>query len=411
MRPSLSITYRFCVSAFCLAGCTHSCQSLEHSQTQASAVPVKDGVRTTATGAELRNSVFRPLAAARLGSCSLDENRDVSCWGVGVADRHADGVSPQLLSTGISELLGVSRSQTTVCAWSQPGAVYCAGSTGLGVEGRPLTDTCKSNLPARNPGTSFAEYECLRKLSRINVPEVIKVVVGSFNTCALERTGDIRCWGAISDGAVVDGIPGVRVSLPELAVDVAMSRFEVCAVLGSGRVTCWGRRDATQTPIVLDGPRATQLSAGDFHFCAHAQSREVWCWGANASGQVSHRCKTRLCEPTLVELPNGARPTTVEAGGESTCVLTERRRVLCWGELPTNSEKHLVSTGAPTWLPSCVPKAQRIANGGSHLLIVDDKGRGFSVGKRTYAAEKRSSLYHDCPVPVFEIESSIAQYP
>lgn len=81
-----------------------------------------------------------------------------------------------------------------------------------------------------------------------------KIFVGGTHTCAVSAAGEMKCWGAGSDGqlGLGDGdprghqpgtVPSTTASLAFTrgVVDVAMGGAFTCARLVQDAITCWGQ--------------------------------------------------------------------------------------------------------------------------------------------------------------------------
>jgi alpha-tubulin suppressor-like RCC1 family protein len=79
------------------------------------------------------------------------------------------------------------------------------------------------------------------------------IAAGMYHTCALTKTGAVRCWGGNAYGQVGDG--------------TFVDRF-------------------APSSEVLTGVRA--VTCGDYHTCALMNAGGVRCWGDNYDGQLGN---------------------------------------------------------------------------------------------------------------------------
>jgi hypothetical protein len=170
------------------------------------------------------------------------------------------------------------------------------------------------------------------------------VAAGEAHTCALERSGNVRCWGSGEQGQLgwgplrgtararrIPSLTGVRA--------LAAGGDHTCAIREDGRVSCWGRKDRGQlgdgttlptTGIVeVRGLRdATVLAAGEDHTCAVDARRRLFCWGDNDWGELGDGTTRSAAEP--VPVPIGA-VAAIAVGKGFTCAALASGEVHCWG--------------------------------------------------------------------------------
>ena len=222
--------------------------------------------------------------------------------------------------------------------------------------------------------------------------EVTQVAAGQAHTCALLRSGTVRCWGDASLGQLGyggtesigdDETPaafharllsigrkmGANVELSAPAVQVVAGANHNCALLQGGAVRCWGVSSVGQLgyggrlPVGDDetlgefderrlaegftnganvdvGGVVVQLAAGSWHTCALLGTGTVRCWGASGGGQLGYGNKENIGDDPG-ETPAGAAAGDVQigstapvanliAGGSQTCVL-QGGSLRCWG--------------------------------------------------------------------------------
>ncbi len=209
--------------------------------------------------------------------------------------------------------------------------------------------------------------------------------MGRQFACALERDGDVWCWGANGSGVVGTGDVSAREGvtqvdprnrftavttssshacgatrgqlgcwgnlLPNLIVVSPQAPFDVMQVAefaAGNQFTCaiddeervWRRGDNTFGQIdpgdLNDDVReelssvrgATGIVAGYGHACALLDG-VPWCWGANEFGQLGRGTYGSAEGPGPASLREEALALT--AAGDHTCALTRSGRVFCWG--------------------------------------------------------------------------------
>lgn len=161
--------------------------------------------------------------------------------------------------------------------------------------------------PGCRPVQSEAEPERPRALLLAR-----QVVAGTSHTCALLRSGDVKCWGANSSLQLGIG-PGASEGC--LAADLADALAPVD--FGAGR-------------------KATRLSAQGNTTCAIRTDNSVICWGAGGNGQLgrgeTQNQWTANGPGIALGLDPGSVPIDVVVGDGHACVLTSDGRAKCWGK-------------------------------------------------------------------------------
>ena len=174
--------------------------------------------------------------------------------------------------------------------------------------------------------------------------DVSAVTVGLSHVCAL-RGGGVWCWGSNSyddSGAVGGGGPALT-ELNKLGNPAAMS--DGLFVGGWGYVLSKSLLSPTPVPAVGLETDVSMVVAGWDHTCALRQG-EVFCWGANNLGQTGQPLADtyRDAYPSTYGPPSHevSIPTKVEGiddevtaisiRGSTSCALTVKGAVLCWGE-------------------------------------------------------------------------------
>ena len=235
--------------------------------------------------------------------------------------------------------------------------------------------------------------------------QVSAVTAGGTHSCALLRSGQVKCWGDNSYGQLGVGDRRTRglfhddlgAALPAAklggssALAISAGRAHTCALLPSrdGEVTCWGDNRSGQLGVGDRLPRGTgegatgdpapvdlgsaggvfAISAGANHSCALLSNGAVKCWGANDDGQLGQGdVRARGTGPGEmgdqlgpVDLGPGRLATAVAAGGAHTCALLDDGTVKCWG---ANSAGQL-------GLGATDNRGGKAGQMGSHLPAVD----------------------------------------
>ena len=192
---------------------------------------------------------------------------------------------------------------------------------------------------------------------------VVKIAAGAQHTCAILRTGAVRCWGAGADGRLGYGnmssvgdnehpVTAGDVDLGGTAIQIAAAGRHTCALLDTGAVRCWGSAlqgrlgyanpadigddEAPRAAGDVDvGGRVTQLATGSAHTCAIVAGN-VRCWGAASHGRLGYGGASIVIGDD--EAPHvrpviqlGGPAEQIAAGGRHVCALLTGGNVVCWG--------------------------------------------------------------------------------
>ncbi|MEM7126198.1 MAG: C13 family peptidase [Chloroflexota bacterium] len=177
--------------------------------------------------------------------------------------------------------------------------------------------------------------------------DISSIAAGSFHTCALTTSGNVKCWGTNSAGQL--GVSGPHYSSAPVDVSglnnitaISARANYTCAITDVGAVTCWGENgsgqlgDGTTTdssiPVGVSGlsTGVTAISTGRFHTCGVMSSGGVKCWGKNTYRQLGDGTTTHSLTPVDVLGLTGS-VQSVAVGETHTCALTTNGGARCWG--------------------------------------------------------------------------------
>lgn len=188
-------------------------------------------------------------------SCALSGTGGVKCWGsnsgptgdgygiLGTGEFYGNSPTPQDVvnpsdPTGLlSDVIALDVGRSTACAVIADGQVMCWGDNTYGQLGDQTTQ--HSSIPV-----SVIDFEDPSEL----LSEVVEVSTGK-HTCAVLKSGKIKCWGANERGELGNGTetsynlyPTYVIGLPDdvAAVSVKTGYQNTCALLENGEVWCWG---------------------------------------------------------------------------------------------------------------------------------------------------------------------------
>ncbi len=168
--------------------------------------------------------------------------------------------------------------------------------------------------------------------------EVKKLTLGDKHTCALLTTasseGKVSCWSNIASPAIVD-LAG------DIAVDISAGFEHTCALLKTGQVKCWGQNSSGQLGTGLNdfGMKAIAVSAGAGHTCVLLENDSMKCWGDNFYGQLGQGLDAeQIPMPSeTIDLGSNFTPASISASsGAFTCATSTDGKVKCFGKTVAN---------------------------------------------------------------------------
>ncbi len=224
----------------------------------------------------------------------------------------------------------------------------------------------------------------------VDVGDSVAVAVGLSHTCALDRHGQVRCWGMNQSGQL--GSPASDQAVPpddavvvdlDPAATVAAGAAHTCAITIAGEVWCWGQAEngllATESqvpspPVRIEFPAAaTDIQIGPDSTCAILTDGAVWCWGYPAS-RLRPSEPLADANPWPIDLADAA--AAIEVGGFS-CAVFDDGRAQCW-----NGRQIGDSVDTPRDVP--FGDVQQIALGFRHACFLKSDGTVSCWGENGY---------------------------
>jgi alpha-tubulin suppressor-like RCC1 family protein len=288
----------------------------------------------------------KAVAAGGNHTCALTASGGVLCWGNNRDGELGDGTfearnSPVAVVGLASGVRAITANSLSTCALLNNGTVMCWGANDAGQLGNGGGED--SPIPVTAQGISGDVQAILGGKNR--------------NFCAVLKDGGLVCWGINSDWLLGNGtdtktgFPTAVGNASNVAA-VAMGMGHTCILRRDRKGYCWGMNsygafgDGTENNVVQREPvgivnlpgDVVTLVAGAAHTCALTARGEVFCWGANMTGALGIGSTDNRYAPTWVNV-SGARIISIAAGQESTCALTSKGGVLCWGSNHGNGLK------------------------------------------------------------------------
>lgn len=251
----------------------------------------------------------RQVDAGAAFTCAVLTNGGVWCWGSCLDGECGFGTTGEFDIGAEVEVGGTVRSLSAglghVCAVMDSGGVRCWGYGNYGGLGYPsVTDIGATDVPADHPEVSLGGGQ------------VEEVSAGQDFTCAILANGNVRCWGAASDGQLGygssenigdDEYPSEAgiLAFDAPAVDICSGFGHSCVLLETGKIHCWGANSRAQLgsgdlenigddESVVDGPPVDvggdvlHIACGGFHTCALLADTTLRCWGDPSNGALGY---------------------------------------------------------------------------------------------------------------------------
>lgn len=307
-------------------------------------------------GSEFAGEI-RDLAVGEDHSCVV-AGEEVYCWGANDQKQSGQGSSDDVTEpkrvSGLDEPVGISLGAAFSCARQADGEARCWGNNSQGQFGTDSRDSTPTHSPkevlniedvellaaggrsrlvgyyghvcaaADEPSTGalwcwgsgddgqlgYAEGETRPQPEPVNSMEepVTSLCAGSNHSCAVDKEGQVYCWGSNGFGKLGFGQnPSVvnntaTSETPKLVKDIESAQRVFCGAdfncaLADGEVSCWGRNDEGQlafdgdwranTPQVITGlGEVDTVATGARHVCAIERGGRLYCWGAGEQGQL-----------------------------------------------------------------------------------------------------------------------------
>jgi alpha-tubulin suppressor-like RCC1 family protein len=301
------------------------------------------------------------IAAGGRHTCALLDTGKVRCWGsnkfgqLGYAHTNNIGDNETPSSVGDIKLgekaIQIATGELFTCALLFTGKVRCWGYNHAGQLGYGHTKNIGDDeTPASVGDVAIDDH-------------VIELATGGMHTCALVKTGKVRCWGynlfgqlgyghthSIGDKMALTSLDNV--SIPEKVTQITAGGASTCALLDTGHVRCWGYNNTGQlgyqttdhigdneTPSAVGvlniGGKVSHVVAGGMHFCALLQTGNIRCWGMNRSGELGYGHRKTIGKnetpASAGDVVLGGTVIQLSTGSSHSCALLDTGKIRCWG--------------------------------------------------------------------------------
>ena len=215
----------------------------------------------------------------------------------------------------------------------------------------------------------------------------VSISSGNSHTCAILDDASLKCWGSnsqgqLGDGSVVDSSIPLDIDLgSDVPITISAGSYHTCVVLATANLKCWGDNSDGQlgdgtvnsiyTPSYVDlgSDLVLAISTGGSHTCAITNTPDLKCWGDNSHGQLGDSSTSDRYTPTMVAL--STTPVAVSTGDMHTCTILSDTTLSCWGD---NSQGQLgdgtnVNSNSP--ISNIVSGVSSVSLGNSHSCVLD----------------------------------------
>lgn len=276
--------------------------------------------------------------------------------------------------------------------------------------------------------------------------DIVQVVCGGMHTVALSSNGELFTWGCNDEGAlgrVTNQDNGeeyrsgsVQLNLTSKVVQTSAGDSHTAALLEDGNVYAWGTfRDANGAigltpngqsnepikvyPTLKTHGRAVKITSGNDHVAILTENGEIYTFGSGEQGQLgrikecfSHRGGRRglplLLVPQVIKFRKKHKFTDIFSGSFQTFAVSgDSNDVYAWGlnnwgQLGAgNTINHFtpIFLDALTDMRKDCGQSMGMAGGQHHSVIVNGKGKVYSVGRSEYGRLGHGDNAEEISVP------------
>jgi alpha-tubulin suppressor-like RCC1 family protein len=298
---------------------------------------------------------FKSISVGSAHVCAIDMSDEAWCWGLNKDLQlgqqanypYLSNVPMHIWATPNLKLKSISAGGTHTCGIDMSGVAWCWGSDLGGRAGINL-NWCGGS--AYVPCNFYGPVQTEASIAGLRF---VSISAGWENTCAIDTSGQVQCWGLINRGRTFVPVSTTpRADKPSVvlgigtAVSVSVANHSACVTINTGEVDCWGANDFGQlgdgsvvsasansvTPVrVLGAQDYSSVSVSGNHVCGRTTSGEVRCWGNHDMGQLgtNRPTVTKVNAPVTV---TSLESTMVTTGASHTCSLDSAGVIACWGD-------------------------------------------------------------------------------
>lgn len=270
----------------------------------------------------------KKVSIGGVGSVALLNDGTLRWWGWVPSSPSPASKQPPLAVPGLANVKDVAFGGSHCCALVEDGKLRCWGEGDFGELG---------------DGASMARYP--PALASVALADASSLVLASQVSFALVGS-DVHAWGGNNFGQLGQGSVTIPFTTPQSTVgyarQVSSNGASTCWLLLDGTIKCagqnnWGqlgdgtKSDASKPVTVASLAKARQVAGPSGHTCALLETGAVKCWGWNGAGQLGDGTTAESLSPVTVPASALGAPAKLAVVGETTCALTGRASVKCWG--------------------------------------------------------------------------------
>ncbi len=301
-------------------------------------------------------------------ACGIKTNNGLYCWGRGAylgqssrsiaVPTRVGGTADTWLTVdvGARHSCGIKTDNSLWCWGDGSNGEFGAGEKSAGIANVPDTANGIYMIQVLNPTAAAISWT--------------KVSAGFRFTCAIDKPGNLYCWGSNSQGQL--GL-GARSSIPKYIptliakigtaswLTVSSGFNTTCAItnVGNQNLYCWGdnvfgtigsatagTNDQASPTVVTDNNTVpwSDVSLNGYHACARKADSQnglisegsLWCWGKSDYGQIGND-KYNINFTPSQNFPSKVSPGSFwkkfATGNDTTCAVKAVDNTLwCWGK-------------------------------------------------------------------------------
>lgn len=234
------------------------------------------------------------------------------------------------------------------------------------------------------------------------------VTAMALGTCArrvhmqADENLEVMCWGENGSGSVGNGdVNGASVGVPVLTMPertvaemtggesymLARDANNVLWVWGAnmnGQLGLGADNFVVRSPTMVAGSSVLKLAAGAHHACVTDALGHVLCAGDDSNGQLGNNVGTSPTR-TFAAIMDSPVFTTLDAGMDRTCGVTEARALYCWGRNDPVIVPGVGNLEIPTRV-SVHSDFKDVSVGFDTICALREGGRLFCFGNGEYGA-------------------------
>lgn len=349
-------------------------------------------------------------------------------------------ISPIQITTP-TKLVAISFNSNFSLGLDEFGDVYSWGSDkseelGRGTE---LRESCSKG------------NDCRKSIEKVEgLSNIVAISAGSSHSLAIKNDGTVWGFGSNGDGQLGIGESSTSSSAVQVKFDdenikivqvKASGNFSL-ALDDKGQVWAWGKNNYGQmgqpeafgksdqlTPIKITIPqneKITSIAAGKGHILVLSETGIVYGWGLNASSQLGYYGyqykntdeawdRTIFGPKVILENNDTNQVTQVYAGGNSSYILREDKKIYPWGQYGETSDagkQEYNNLDFPEDKLTAISSVKNIAAGSLHIAAVQEDETIFTwrwsyEGSLGGGEATANIWFYNYPIkPIFKVDSN-----